>query len=297
MHRILTVIPPPADWEETRIRRKAFEIASMARTAGVQTISLPEIVEETTRGERVVPFREKVDNVDFALLLREYLPEARYLINKVTVLLPPEAFCQWAVTTARHFPHLVLVGGESSKIGYPGPSPVEAIRLLPPGVQAFGITILHRKEEPRRLLAKTRAGMQGFLSQIVFDLTHFERVLETYLALAEREGLSPARIYVSVAPVSRPKDLDFLEWLGVLIPDALRERFLRHPDAMERISIEVIESLVEGLKPYASHVGINMEHVMYNNLALAAYTLHRIQEVIGWTSSSVSPDSTPGAKP
>jgi len=297
LHRILTVIPPQADWEETRIRRKAFEIASMARTAGVQTISLPEIVEESTRGERVVPYREKVDNVDFALLLREYLPEARYLINKVTVLLPPEAFREWALSAARHFSHLVLVGGESSKIRYPGPSPLEAIHLLPPGVQAFGITIFHRKEEPRRLLEKTRAGMQGFLSQIVFDLMHFVPVLETYLTLAEKEGLSPARIYVSVAPVSRPKDLEFLEWLGVLIPETLRERFLRHPDAMERISIEVIEGLVEDLKPYAPYVGINMEHVMYNNLALAAYTLHRIQEVIRWTSSSVSPGSIPGANP
>ncbi len=297
MHRILTVIPPPVDWEETRVRRKAFEIASMARTAGVRTISLPEIVEETTRGERVVPFRQKVDNVDFALLLREYLPEARFLINKVTVLLPSEAFRRWAASTARHFSHVVLVGGESSKIRYPGPAPVEAVGLLPPGIHAFGITIFHRKDEPRRLLAKTRAGMKGFLSQIVFDLTDLKRVLETYLTLAEREGLTPARIYVSVAPVSRPKDLAFLEWLGVLIPPSLRERFLRHPDTMERISIEVIENLVENLKPYASWVGINMEHVMYNNLALAAYTLHRIQEVIGWTSSSVSPDSTPGAKP
>ncbi len=286
MFRMLTVIPPPADWEETRVRRKAFEIASMARMAGVRRISLPEIVEEHTRGERVVPYRQKVDNVLFGLMLREFYPEAEILINKVTVLLPPEDFRSWACTTLRHFHHLVLVGGESHTIPYPGPSPVEATALVPSGAQLYGITIFTRKNEAERLLTKTRAGMKGFISQIVFELEHFRRVIERYLHLTDREGVDPARIYVSVAPVARAKDVAFLKWLGVYIPPDIERSLLENPRAMERISMERIEQLMEELRPYAPYVGVNMEHVMYNNLALAAYTLHRIQEVLQWTSSS-----------
>lgn len=287
MHRVLTVIPPPAAWDETRIRRKAFEIASMAQMAGVRTISLPEIVEERTRGERVVPYHQKMDNVSFGLILRQLYPEVNILVNKVTVLLPPEELQHWAITASRHFSEFVLVGGESHTISYPGPSPTEAVRLLPSGIRCYGITIFTRKREPERLLTKTQAGMQGFISQIVFELDGFRKTLEAYLDLASQHGLTPGRIYVSVAPVSRPKDVEFLKWLGVFIPPDFEAKLLSYPKDMERISVERIEWLMEGLRPYAPYIGINMEHVMYNNLALAAYTLHRIQEVLTWTSSSV----------
>ncbi len=284
---VLTVIPPPADWPSTRIERKAFEVASIARVLPLTALNLPEVIQEQTRGERVVPYREKVDNAEFGLLIRQYAPGLTLILNKVVPLMPPDTFRAWLERHHYTYDHLVLVGGESSKIRYPGPSPLEAAALARPYMRhLYGITIFHRPNEADRLLRKTLAGMQGFFSQIVYHLEHAWPVVEQYLQLCEREGIAPARLYISLAPVSRPRDVAFLEWLGVLLEPEIRTLLTENPRDVEKRSLERVEELAEAIAHSGFPVGINVEHVMYNNLQVASYAIHRILQRISRGSSS-----------
>ncbi len=278
---VLTVIPPPADWPATKIERKAFEVASIARVLPLKALNLPEVINEQTRGKRVVPFREKVDNAEFGLLIRQYAPGLTLILNKVVPLLSPADLHAWLERHQFSYDHLVLVGGESSKIQYPGPSPLEAASLAKPFMRhLYGITIFHRQNEAERLLRKTQAGMQGFFSQIVYHLDHAWPVVERYLQLCTREGIHPARIYISLAPVSRPRDVEFLEWLGVLLDPETRAWLTEDPRDVEKRSLDRVEQLAEAIAQSGFPVGINVEHVMYNNLQVASYAVHRILQRI-----------------
>ncbi len=278
--KILTIIPPPRQWDPARVDRKAFEIATLTKAVGIDTVSIPEVIEEKSRGERTVPYRLKVDNTYFGRLLRKYNPDLTIIINKVVPVMEKDEFERWLQEHSGEYQHLVLVGGESSRIQYPGYTPTEAAPIAARYMKhLYGITIFHRRNEARRLLEKTKAGMRAFFSQIIFDLCHVRETLDEYYYLARKEGIQPSRIYVSIAPIARERDLDFIKWLGVMIPYDLEKRFRENPDRMESLSIEVIKGLVKEISEWDYDLGINMEHVMLNNLHLAGYALHRINEI------------------
>ncbi len=278
---ILTIIPPPRQWEPARVDRKAFEIATLTRAIGIDTVSIPEVIEEKSRGERTIPYRLKVDNAYFGRLLRKYNPQLTIILNKVVPVMKKDEFERWLQEHSPEYQHLVLVGGESSRIQYPGYSPTEAAPIAARYVKhLYGITIFHRRNEAARLLKKTKAGIGAFFSQIIFDLCHVRETLDEYYYLARKEGIKPARIYISIAPISRERDLDFIKWLGVMIPYELEKRFRENPDRMEGLSLEVIRNLVEEISKWEYDLGINMEHVMLNNLHLAGYALHRINGIL-----------------
>ncbi len=278
--RVLTIIPPPRQWDPARVDRKAFEIATLTKAVGIDTVSIPEVIEEKSRGERTVPYRLKVDNTYFGRLLRKYNPDLTIIINKVVPVMEKDEFERWLQEHSGEYQHLVLVGGESSRIQYPGYTPTEAAPIAARYMKhLYGITIFHRRNEAKRLLEKTKAGMRAFFSQIIFDLCHVRETLDEYYYLARKEEIQPARVYVSIAPIARERDLDFIKWLGVMIPYDLEKRFRENPDRMESLSIEVIKGLVKEISEWDYDLGINMEHVMLNNLHLAGYALHRINEI------------------
>jgi hypothetical protein len=63
----------------------------------------------------------------------------------------------------------------------------------------------------------------------------------------------------------------------------LKYYLLEDEKKLEKRSIEIIESLFQELCFLnMENIGINVEHVMYNNLQVAAYAVHRIKEVWKW---------------
>jgi len=280
---IFTVIPPPADWDIEKVRRKSFEISSMLNTLNIKSINIPEVVEEKRGIGRIVPYKPKVDNVMFGNILKEFYPDAEIIIDKIVPLIPKEELAKELDKISQDFKSITLVGGESSKGEYPGYSPVEAVRFAKDRFSnIYGITIFTRKNEAERLITKTKAGFKAFISQIVFETDNMRIVLKEYYLLCEKEGLKPSPIYVSLAPASRRKDIYFMEWLGVYIPENIKNYLLEDEDLIEKRSIEIVEKLALDISTTHGELGINVEHVMYNNLQVAGYTLHRIKEVCGW---------------
>ncbi len=285
---VFTIVPPPVEWDNIAIDRKAFEVANLLNSLHIGKVLIPEIIDEQNRGERVVPYKVKVDSRYFAKLISRYAKDTDFIISKVVPVMQKDRFREWIKdVSSSGFKHVLLVGGESSKIKYPGYSPVEAVSIAKEHVKhIYGITIFHRKNEPERLLRKTEAGMEAFFSQIVFDLKDVRKVLERYYELCSKHGLKPARIYISLAPISRKKDVEFLKWLGVKMDEDIELELLRDEKQIERKSIEILEELALDIAELEYDVGINMEHVMLNNLQVAGYTVYRIREVLGWKFGS-----------
>ncbi|MEO0204528.1 MAG: hypothetical protein ABIL67_05915, partial [candidate division WOR-3 bacterium] len=124
---IFTVIPPPVDWEGEKVKRKAFEIVSISNMLNIRTINIPEVIEEKDGKGRVVPYKPKVDNVEFGKILKGFDGNLDIIIDKVVPLIPKDLLEDTLLSISKEFKGITLVGGESSKKVYPGFSPLEAV--------------------------------------------------------------------------------------------------------------------------------------------------------------------------
>jgi len=248
----------------------------------VDAINIPEIHDEARGTERTAQFVPRVEpRVLGARLQRELAVEV--VINRVTVHdADPRP---WLEGTCRQFgtQHIVLVGGESAEIRYPGPGPrqaAELLRSLDLPVTLGGITIPSRPNEADRIRSKHAAGMVFFTSQILFDPNDI-------VWLVQRLNGLEARIFLSFAPVSHPRDLEFLRWLGADIPPDL-DRFLLGAEpgsargketCFERslnLAQRILMDVFDNLPPDPPLLGLNIEHINRRNFASAVRMLERL---------------------
>jgi 5,10-methylenetetrahydrofolate reductase len=206
--------------------------------------------------------------------------------------------------------NLVLVGGESSQIRYPGPSvletatwiteylnrgrwPYDSSRPAIPPTDFFlgGITIPTRRkpdperDEPARLIQKSRRGIQFFTSQVLYEPFSMQRLLRDYAALCQAEGVPPCRVFLSFAPVSSPSDVQFLKWLGVEIPPDVEQELLKGWLGVAWRSIRVAERVLQDILDFVSaeHIavplGLNVEHITSRNFEVSAEMIARLVAV------------------
>ena len=222
---LFEVVPPAAAKPEA-LESSLHELQQLRGRA--DAINIPEIHDEDRPGERTSKFIERVEPRILGSRIKRELG-IDVVINRVTVHDPePE---RWFRETLGPWdiPNWVLVGGESKEIRYPGPNPGEAAKLIKSlglPVSLGGITIPSRVNEPERIRKKHAQGVEFFTSQVMFDSNDL-------VWLIQRLNGVDARIFISFAPVSNRRDLEFLRWLGVDLPRDL-DRFLlgsAHGDA------------------------------------------------------------------
>jgi len=274
---------PPAAGKPEAIEATLSEIKKVGHL--IDAVNLPEIRDEDRGSERTHRFVERVEP---RLLGRRILSDldTDVVLNRVVVHEPDQV--RWLEETHEEFGirYVVLVGGESSKVRYPGPTVFEAAeqvasRKLP--ISLGGISIPSRAHEADRIRRKNDAGVVFFTTQILFDSNDI-------VGLVQRLNGLEARIFLSFAPVSHPRDLEFLRWLGVDIPPDL-DRFLlvgerpgesspaaaetcleRSLDLAQRILMDVFDNLPPDPPP----LGLNIEHINRRNFPAAVQMLERL---------------------
>ncbi len=226
---------PPSSRATTA--RSASEVAAVADLVGaiprIDAIDVPELVDENHEGR---PLYRTGDPRAYARLVAERTGR-EVVVNKVVAHLEnPEAVERWATeTVGMGIRQVVLVGGTSRYIPYPGPAVTEADRICRPIVERAGgcvgnITIPQRDGEPHRMLSKTRAGAAFFTTQIVFDADETYRMVRQYDLLCRQASLAPVPVLLSFAPLVDEQDAEFIRWLGADIPEAVERAILEGED-------------------------------------------------------------------
>jgi 5,10-methylenetetrahydrofolate reductase len=276
---LFEVVPPAAAKPEA-LESSLHELQPLR--GRVDAINIPEIHDEDRPGERTSKFIERVEPRLLGSRIQRELG-IDVVINRVTVHdAEPE---RWFRETlgAWDIPNWVLVGGESKEIRYPGPNPGDAARLVKSlGLPATlgGITIPSRVNEPERIRKKHAQGVDFFTSQVMFDSNDL-------VWLIQRLNGVEARIFLSFAPVSNRRDLQFLRWLGVDIPRDL-DRFLLGSEQGEVAPAEtclersinmaqrILMDVFDNLPPDPPPIGLNIEHITRKNFAPALAMLDRL---------------------
>jgi 5,10-methylenetetrahydrofolate reductase len=270
---LFEIVPPAKGKRQKRLESHKKNIRQLFNEADVHGLNLPEIQDESKKGEkgrRTTPFKERVSPRRYTRNLSETF-ETNYVINHVCVNHSSAAELEnWLLSTYETFniSHVILVGGESSQNNYNGPSVCDANKLVknylnrgqlcyqndaisPTNFTIGNICIPTRRrdvyDEPARMFNKFDAGADFFTSQIITEtekpislMQDFSRLLE------ENEVENPPAIFWSLSPISSKKDIDFLRWLGVYIPENTEKRILgsKHPaEASLDIALELFEKL------------------------------------------------------
>jgi 5,10-methylenetetrahydrofolate reductase len=276
---LFEVVPPAAAKPEAM--QSSLDELSQLR-GRVDAINIPEIHDEDRPGERTSKFIERVEPRLLGSRIKRELG-IDVVINRVTVhdaeperwfreTCGPWDICNW-----------VLVGGESAKIRYPGPNPGEAARLIKSldlPVSLGGISIPSRVNEPDRIRKKHAQGVEFFTSQVMFDSNDL-------VWLIQRLNGVDARVFISFAPVTNRRDLDFLRWLGVDIPRDLDRFLMGSPQGdaapaetcLERsinLAQRILMDVFDNLPPDPPPIGLNIEHITRKNFAPALAMLDRL---------------------
>ena len=181
-------ILPPREKDGT-LNSYAERISSLLSQTHIDAINIPEVHEENARGLRPVKNLERAEAREFGRLLQDNVG-IEAIVNRVTVHNDLDYQKGWIKETFYDYDieNLILVGGESSDIKYPGPSVNETSEYITRDLNAGrfdffcgGITIPSRKIESVRLLKKGSNGIEFFTTQVLYDAKKIKKMLKNYV--------------------------------------------------------------------------------------------------------------------
>ncbi len=285
-------ILPPREKDGT-LNSYAERISSLLSQTHIDAINIPEVHEENARGLRPVKNLERAEAREFGRLLQDNVG-IEAIVNRVTVHNDRDYQKSWIKETFYDYDieNLILVGGESSDIKYPGPSVNETSEYITRDLNAGrfdffcgGITIPSRKNESVRLLKKGSNGIEFFTSQVLYDGKKIKKMLKYYDDVCKENNILPRRILLSFAPVSSRKNIDFLKWLGVEIPSQTEKRLTNKKTSMSDESLEIASEILKGILNNNEKLGItvpiglNVEHIMSYNFQSSINMLQELSKI------------------
>jgi len=289
--RFFELVPPPAAKPEAidDALEGLGQIQGMA-----DAINLPEIHDESRGAPRTAEFVERAEPRWIGARIRREL-NLEATVNRGVVYEADQL--TWFRETVADFgiSNFILVGGESADIVYPGPSVSQAARQVREAglpVSLGGISIPSRLHEDERIRRKNAAGLSFFTTQVLFDSN------DVVWLIQKLNGLE-ARLFLSFAPVSHPRDLKFLRWLGADIPADLDRYLLRGemtrvpkaasaapgepaPSADEYLNRSldlarrILMDVFDNLPPDPPAIGLNVEHINQRNFGPAVRMLREL---------------------
>ena len=285
-------ILPPREKDGT-LNSYAETISSLLSQTHIDAINIPEVHDEIGRGDRPITNQKRGEPREFGMLLQDIVG-IEAIINRVVVHEPYEEQIRWIEETnkAYEIENMIIVGGESSKVDYPGPTVNEMLQTISRGYNSNGgdifcggIAIPSRKDESKNLIRKSKHGSEFFTTQVLYNAENIIKMINNYQSRCNELDTFPRRILLSFAPVSSQKNIEFLKWLGVEIPDDT-ERYLKgRPGSMTERSLDVAVEVLNEVLDFITvnnlkvPVGLNVEHIMSYNFQSSVEMLQELARI------------------
>ena len=282
-------ILPPREKDGT-LNSYAETISSLLSQTHIDAINIPEVHDEAGRGDRPIVNQKRGEPREFGMLLQDIVG-IEAIVNRVVVHDNYDFQKKWIQETHKKYEieNLIIVGGESSSISYKGPTVNEALSFIKDDFNKIHgslfsgcIAIPSRIDESKNLFKKSNNGAEFFTTQVLYDSKNIIKMINNYQDLCNSNDTFPRRILLSFAPVSSQKNIDFLKWLGVEIPNNTERYLQARPGTMTDRSLDVaIETLNEILNYITENnlrvpLGLNVEHIMSYNFQ---YSVEMLQEL------------------
>lgn len=259
----------------------------LGATVNIDAINIPEIHDEKNGSSRPAPYIPKIEPRELALHLKQASNDKLDIIlNRGTVHFHWDEQKKWLEETINDYHNntFVLIGAESAQNHYLGPSVIDMASYIKNNYVdclCGGIVIQHRRksiseqDEIHRLITKANYGIEFFTSQIIYESDSIKTLLSDYHQVCLLNNIKPKRIIFSFAPISNAKDIEFLRWLGVRIPDKICRNLLKSNIGISWRSVKTANAVLDEILDYVNQeniqipLGINIEHITPRNFDIS----------------------------
>ena len=279
-------ILPPREKDGT-LNSYAANISSLLSQTHIDAINIPEVRDEVARGERPIKNQVRAEPREFGRLLQDIVG-IEAIINRVVVHQELEKEMKWLEETNSKYEieNLITVGGESRSIEYPGPSVNQALSAIHKNhnlnLLCGGISIPSRDKESLRLIEKSENGSEFFTTQVLYDSSKIIKMISHYQKRCNEKNTFPRRLLLSFAPVSSEKNIKFLKWLGVEIPEETESELTKDLNKMSEKSMEIAVQVLDKILNHLNEnniivpIGLNVEHIMSYNFQASIEMLQEL---------------------
>jgi len=263
--------PPRANTEAEKVDEIAEKLLARLTQIDYDGLIVYDIQDESSRidAPRPFPFMQTHDPRMYSRLLTD--KAGHPVITYKSVAQRDRAdFEQW-LNEAWHeynLRDLVLVGSPSSEgeIRLSLADAYTALQQHPLEFNLGGVTIAERHakkgDEHVRLAKKSDDGCEFFVSQAVYNAQATVDMLSSYARQCRERGEQPKRIILTFTPCGSAKTLEFMEWLGISVPEATRWRILDATSPLGesiRVCRSNLEQILEAAIPLGIPLGLNIE--------------------------------------
>ena len=263
--------PPKNDTPLNQIETIAEKLLERVSDIDFDGLIVYDIQDEGSRTSKPRPFPFKLshDTRLYSSLLNQK-SNRPVITYKSVVQSNADDFNQWANEAWQKYGvrDIVLVGSPSKTNNISLPL-ADAYKTLVDNKHDFfigGITIAERhtskKNEHERLIEKHKQGCNFFISQAIYNPQATIDKLTRYAIECKKQGLKPQRLILTFSPCGSKKTLEFIEWLGVNVPEATSLRILHSDNPLYesiRICTNSLQQILDAVIPYDLPLGLNIE--------------------------------------
>jgi hypothetical protein len=120
------------------------------------------------------------------------------------------------------------------------------------------------KDEEVRILDKMNSGVSYFITQCIFNVGYTKQILEDLVVACLKRKQELPTIIFTLTICGSVKTLDFMEWLGIHIPDDIKEELKMSAKPVVRsaeIAITIARDLIQYCQERSIPFGFNIESV------------------------------------
>ncbi|OUR82561.1 hypothetical protein A9Q75_05820 [Colwellia psychrerythraea] len=263
--------PPKSDTPLDKVTEIAEKLLDRVSDIDFDGLIVYDIQNEDSRTSkpRPFPFKSTHDTRLYSALLNK--KSSRPVITYKSVIQSnSDDFNEWANEAWQKYgvKDVVLVGSPSkdNKISL---SLADAYKTLVDNPHDFfigGVTIAERhatnKNEHERLISKHQQGCSFFISQAIYNPQATIDLLTRYAIECQKEGVKPQRLILTFSPCGSEKTLEFIEWLGVNVPEATSLRILNAQSPLYesiQFCVNSLQQILDAILPYDLPLGLNIE--------------------------------------
>ena len=120
------------------------------------------------------------------------------------------------------------------------------------------------KDEDVRMLDKMSCGVSYFISQCVFNIGYAKQVIEDLATSCNKQHKKFPTVIFTLTACGSAKTLHFMEWLGIHVPDELKEGLKNSDNILEKsvkVCLDIASELTEFCMERNIPFGFNIESV------------------------------------
>lgn len=286
------ITPPKAQTTTEKVREIAEKTLNTLCSLDIDALIVYDVQDESARTieERPFPFTNSLDPFEYASQYLQRLAVAK-IIYRPAGKFTKDELAQWLQGLKAHGFYPIFVGlptpdfvvKTSLKEAYEIWSEHEAHSVI------GAVTIPERhailKDEDVRILDKVNSGVSYFISQCIFNVEYTKQILIDLVIACQKKKQELPTIIFTLTVCGSLKTLYFMEWLGIHVPEDIKEELKVSTSPVARsveIAIAIAKDLIQYCQERSIPFGFNIESVSIRKEEIDASLelLHTIRELL-----------------